>query len=74
MAGSGRIDAEVTKLGDVKPCVVCGGVTILRIVQPSMPTLGWVDDRSIPYDVPPVAMWQCEDCDERQLLTGEIEP
>lgn len=65
---------NVAKLGDLKPCVVCGGVAILRIVQPSMGTLGWVDGRSIPYDVPPVPMWECEDCDERQLLVDDFEP
>jgi hypothetical protein len=63
----------VPKLGDSKRCDVCGGVTILRIVQPSMTTLGWVDDRSTPYDVPPLPMWQCEDCDDRQLLVDELE-
>jgi hypothetical protein len=64
----------VAKLGDLKPCVFCGGAAILRIVQPSMATLGWVDDRSIPYDVLAVPMWQCEDCDERQSLADELEP
>jgi hypothetical protein len=48
-------------------------VAILRIVHPSAATLGWVDDRSIPYDIPPVPMWQCEDCDDRQTLTDELE-
>ena len=64
---------NVAKLGDSKPCVVCGGVTILQIVQPSLATLGWVDDRSIPYDVPPMPMWQCEDCAERQPAEHEVE-
>jgi hypothetical protein len=48
-------------------------VAILRIVQPSAATLGWVDDRSIPYDVPSVPMWQCEDCDDRQALCEDLE-
>jgi hypothetical protein len=65
---------KVAKLGDVKPCVVCGGVAILLIVQPSMATLGWVDGRTIPYDVPAAPMWQCEDCDEHQWLVEELEP
>jgi hypothetical protein len=63
----------MAKLGDSKPCGVCGGVAILRIVQPSVATLGWVDDRSIPYDIPSLPMWQCEDCAERQLLPDEVE-
>ena len=50
---------NVAKLGDSKTCVVCGGVATLRIVQPSLATLGWVDDCSIPYDIPPMPMWQC---------------
>lgn len=64
---------NLSRLGDSKPCVVCGGVTILRIVQPSLATLGWVDDRSIPYDIPSMPMWQCEDCDERQPADHEVE-
>jgi hypothetical protein len=31
-----------------------------------MATLGWVDDGSVPYDVSPVLMWQCDDCDDLQ--------
>jgi hypothetical protein len=34
---------------------------------------GWVDDGSVPYDVPPELMWQCEDCDDRQSLHDELE-
>ena len=64
---------KVAKLGDITPCVVCGGVAILRIVQPSMATLGWVDDGSIPYDTPPLPMWQCDVCDNQQPFEGELE-
>jgi len=63
----------VAKLGDSKPCGVCGGPTTLRLVQPSMATLGWVDDGSVPYDVPPVLMWQCDNCDDLQPLGDEFE-
>jgi hypothetical protein len=63
----------VAKLGDSKVCGVCGGRAILRIVQPSLATLGWVDDRSIPYDTPTLPMWQCENCDDQQLLGDELE-
>jgi hypothetical protein len=69
---SGRM-LNVAKLDDSKPCVVCGGVATLRLVQPSLATLGWVDERSIPYDIPPMPMWQCDDCDERQPAQHEIE-
>jgi hypothetical protein len=48
-------------------------VAILRLVQPSMATLGWVDDRSIPYDVPPLPMWQCEECGDRQSVIEELD-
>lgn len=64
---------NVAKLGDTKPCVVCGSVATLRLVQPSLATLGWVDERSIPYDIPPMPMWQCDDCDERQPAEHEVE-
>jgi hypothetical protein len=64
---------NVSKLGDSKPCIVCGGVTTLRIVQPSLATLGWIDESSIPYDISPLPMWQCDDCDERQLADAEVE-
>jgi hypothetical protein len=64
----------VAKLGEFKRCTVCGGLAILAIVQPSMATLGWVDDFSVPYDVPTLLMWQCEDCDDRELLLDELEP
>jgi hypothetical protein len=63
----------VAKLGDSKPCFVCGGVAILQIVQPSLATLGWVDDRSIPYDIPPRTMWQCKNCDDRQPAEHDVE-
>lgn len=63
----------MAKLGDTKPCGVCGGTAILQIVQPSVATLGWVDGPPIAYDVPSLPMWQCEDCDDRQPLDGEIE-
>jgi hypothetical protein len=63
----------MARLGDSKPCSVCGGMAILRIVQPSVATLGWVDDHSIPYDTPSLPMWQCEDCAELQLLPEEVE-
>jgi hypothetical protein len=43
------------------------------MVQPSMATLGWVDDGSIPYDVHPMPMWQCDDCDDLQPLGDEVE-
>jgi hypothetical protein len=46
---------------------------ILRLVQLSLATLGWVDDRSIPYDTPPLPMWQCDDCNNQQPLEGELE-
>jgi hypothetical protein len=64
---------NVAKLGDSKPCVVCGGVTTLRIVHLSLATLGWVDERSTPYDIPPMPMWQCDDCDERQPAEDTVE-
>jgi hypothetical protein len=38
-----------------------------------MATLGWVDDGSIPYDVPSMPMWQCEDCDDLQPLDADLE-
>jgi hypothetical protein len=38
-----------------------------------MATLGWVDDGSIPYDVPQMPMWQCEDCDDLQPLDAALE-
>jgi len=63
----------VPKLGESKRCGACGGVAVLRIVQPSMATLGWVDDGSIPYDVPQMPMWQCEDCDDLQPLDAALE-
>jgi hypothetical protein len=64
---------DMAKLGDSKTCGVCGGMAILRLVQPSLATLGWVDDRSIPYDTPPLSMWQCDDCDDQQPLSEELE-
>jgi hypothetical protein len=64
---------NVAKLGDSRLCDLCGGVATLRIVQPSLATLGWVDDRSIPYDTPSTPMWQCEDCDERQPAEHEVD-
>jgi hypothetical protein len=64
---------HVTKLGDSKVCTVCGGRAILRIVQPSLATLGWVDDGSIPYDIPALPMWQCDDCDTQQPHEGDLE-
>ena len=63
----------MAKLGDSKRCGVCGGVAILRIVQPSLATLGWVEDGSIPYDVPPTPMWQCEACDDLQPPDDDLE-
>jgi hypothetical protein len=69
----GQTDMTVPKLGDSKVCGICGGTAILRIVQPSFATLGWVDDCSIPYDTPPLPMWQCEGCDDQQLQGGELE-
>lgn len=63
----------MAKLGDSKPCSTCGGVAILRIVQPSMATLGWVDGGSVPYDVPPTPMWQCEDCDDLRPLDDDLD-
>jgi hypothetical protein len=63
----------VTRLGDSKACSFCGGTAVLRIVQPSLATLGWVDDRSIPYDTPSLPMWQCDDCDNHEPLEGELE-
>jgi len=64
----------MSKLGETRRCGVCGGETILRIVQPSAATLGWVDGGSVlPYDIPSLPMWQCSDCDDRQPLDGELE-
>jgi hypothetical protein len=63
----------MARLGDTKPCGVCGGPAVLRIIQPSAATLGWVDGRSSPYDVPTRPMWHCQDCDDRQPPDGEIE-
>jgi hypothetical protein len=70
---SGKAETDVAKLGDSRRCGACGGVTVLRIVQPSMATLGWVDDGSIPYDVQSMPMWQCEDCDDLQPLDTDLE-
>jgi hypothetical protein len=61
------------KLGDTNECGVCGGVSILRLLQPSVATLGWIGGRTIPYDIPPLPMWQCQECDDRQPLDGELE-
>jgi len=72
-SGLGPNWRNVANLGDSKPCGVCGGVAILRLLQPSMATLGWVDDRSIPYDIPSLPMWQCEDCDDQQPFGDELE-
>ena len=63
----------MARLGDSKACGICGGKSILRIVQPSLATLGWVDDRSIPYDTPPLPLWRCDDCDDQQPLNEELE-
>jgi hypothetical protein len=49
-------------------------MAILRVVQPSAATLGWVDDRLIPYDTPSLPMWQCEECHDRQPVNGDLEP
>jgi len=38
-----------------------------------MATLGWVDGGSVPYDVPPMPMWQCEDCDDLRPLDDDLE-
>ena len=72
-SGLGPNWRNVANLGDSKPCGVCGGVAILRLLQPSMATLGWVDDPSIPYDIPSLPMWQCEDCDDQQPFGDEFE-
>jgi hypothetical protein len=61
------------KLGDTSQCGVCGGMSVLRLLQPSVATLGWIESRSIPYDVPALPMWQCQECDDRQPLDGELE-
>jgi hypothetical protein len=61
------------RLGDSKPCGVCGGASILRLLQPSVATLGWIESPSIPYDVPLLPMWHCEECDDRQPLDGELQ-
>ncbi len=63
----------MAKLGDHRICGVCKGTATLRLLQPSAATLGWVDEHSLPYDVSPVLMWQCEDCDNRQPFEGELE-
>jgi hypothetical protein len=63
----------MARLGDSKACSICGGKSILRVVQPSLATLGWVDDRSIPYDTPPLPLWLCDDCDDQQPLNEELE-
>jgi hypothetical protein len=63
----------MAKLGDSKPCGICGGAAILRLVQPSMATLGWVDDGSVPYDLQPMLMWQCDDCDDLQPPSDGLE-
>jgi hypothetical protein len=36
-------------------------------------TLGWVDDRSVPYDIPSSPMWQCDACDDLQSFGDELE-
>jgi hypothetical protein len=64
---------HVAKLGQSRTCVVCGGETILQLVQPSAATLGWVDDRSTPYDLPSLAMWQCEDCHDLQPADDDFD-
>lgn len=63
----------MSKLGETKSCDMCGGTAVLRVVQPSFAILGWVDGSSFPYEVPTLLMWQCDECDERQPLDGEIE-
>jgi hypothetical protein len=63
----------MAKLGEFKRCRVCGGAAVLRIVQPSLATLAWVTDGSSPYDVPPMPMWQCDECDDLQPLGEELE-
>jgi hypothetical protein len=63
----------MARLGDSKPCGVCGGVAVLRLVWPSVATLGWVDGPPIPYDVASMPMWHCEECDDLQPLAGELD-
>jgi len=63
----------VAKLGESRTCVVCGGVTILRLVQPSAATLGWVDEESTPYDVPSLPLWQCEQCRDLQPADDDLD-
>ena len=63
----------MARLNDTRPCKVCGGDSVLHMVQPAAATLGWIGDRSIPYDVPALPMWECEDCEDRQPLDGELE-
>lgn len=63
----------MARIGDTIPCSVCGGLAVLRLVQPAIAILGWVDGSQIPYDIPSMPMWQCEDCDDEQPLAGELE-
>jgi hypothetical protein len=63
----------MAKTGDTRRCSVCGGWAVLQILQGSAATLGWVDGESVPYEVPLLPMWHCEDCGDRQPLDGELE-
>jgi hypothetical protein len=64
---------DVAKLGQSKMCAVCGGETILQLVQHSAATLGWVDDRSTPYELPSLPMWRCEDCHDLQAADDDLD-
>jgi len=68
-----RSSSAMARLGDTKPCGVCGGETTLRLVQARVAAIGMVPDaRSLP-PLPPVPVWECSDCEDRQPLDGELE-
>jgi hypothetical protein len=62
----------MARLGDTKPCGVCGGESTLRMGQAQVASLGIVPaDGSTLLPVLPV--WECADCEDRQPLDGELE-
>lgn len=63
----------MARLGDTKPCGVCGGESTLRIVQPQVAAFGSVPNGRPIQGPPPVPVWECADCEDRQPLDGELE-
>ena len=63
----------MARLGDTKPCGVCGGESTLRTVQAQVATLGMVPHDGALPTIPDVPVWECADCEDRQPLDGELE-